>query len=193
MFGLARVISILLIVATTAHSESRNICFLINAESAHTVELQKALVAGITLLRAKDFVSVVSYGETVDVFLPSTSLTRAELVLSRARQLEGHSGSNHFVGISKAIAEIRRSANSTSDNKMILISSGFCGEDSQTLLYDLAESLTKDNIELSTISYGDSVDRKCLANLASLGGGKSYAVENQYRVISAVEQALERR
>ncbi len=176
--------------------QALNIAFALNLSEAFEGEelehIKQAVLSAITLLRARDTVSILNYGATVRVELPATSVAESNLILKQARDIRTFEGNNHIAGLSKAAYEVGKKFDLEKINKIILITSSSCDRESHSKqrITELVQALRKDRILISTIGIGDAYDEICLGEIAHAGGGQHYFAETSKQLSAILEREI---
>lgn len=146
----------------------------------------------ISRLQENDTVSIIAYGNVVEVLVPSTKLTDKEFVYNAIDKISVHGNTALFAGVSKGAEELRKFKNKEAINRIILLSDGRAnsGPSSPQELGDLATSLSKENISVTTIGLGNSYNEDLMDKLALNSDGNHSFVETPEELVKVFDQEL---
>ncbi|MCC6142350.1 MAG: VWA domain-containing protein [Candidatus Hydrogenedentes bacterium] len=146
-------------------------------------KLEMALAAAsraIDRLRPEDTVSVVAYGTTVHVLIPATRAAEKARIAEALGTVEPEGETALFAGLSKAAAEIRKFFLRGGINRIVLLSDGRAnvGPGGVETLEQLARSLQREGITISTIGLGLDFQEDSMIALARSGLGNHFFAES---------------
>ncbi|MDR3110963.1 MAG: VWA domain-containing protein [Planctomycetaceae bacterium] len=153
------------------------ICLLIDRSGSMGGEKiamsKEAAKATVELLTPRDFISVVTFDHQCTVVVPIQSASSTSVINSSIATIEAAGGTNIYPSLEIAYEQLTKS--SAKIKHVILLTDGYS---EQTGDYAAAvRKLTSAQITVSTVGIG-SADNKLLEQIASLGHGKHYVVEN---------------
>jgi Ca-activated chloride channel family protein len=134
----------------------------------------------IDRLRPEDTVAVVAYGTTVQVLIPATRAAEQARIAQALATVEPEGETALFAGISKAAAEIRKFFLPGGINRIVLLSDGRAnvGPGGVETLQQLAQSLQREGITISTIGLGLDFQEDSMLALARSGLGNHFFAES---------------
>ncbi len=153
---------------------------------------KEAAASAIGRLTSRDIASVIAYNHTVQVLVPATRLTDRQSVLNAVARLEATGQTALFAGVSKGAAEIRKFKDPSYVNRIILISDGLAnvGPSSPAELGELACSLAKEGISVSTVGLGLGYNEDLMARLALASDGMHYFAESPADLVRIFNREL---
>ena len=148
---------------------------------------KKAAIMAVNRLGADDIVSVLTYSDSVNVVIPATKISDKAEIAKKISSISSSGGTALFAGVSKGGAEVKKFLDEKRINRVILLSDGQAnvGPSSPTLLGDLALSLAKDNIAVTTIGIGHGYNENVMVALANKGEGCHYFAEHSDDLVTA--------
>ncbi len=143
--------------------------------SMQGVRLDTIKAAAIELvrhLRSKDIFSLVVFNDKAEVAIPAGFRLDNTKMESRIRMLQTKGGTEIYQGLNLGFMEVRRYANPSLTNHIILITDGHTYGDEANCL-ELADQAASLGIGISALGIGDKWNDKFLDDLASRTGGSS--------------------
>ena len=136
--------------------------------------------AALERLGPDDIVSVVAYDSTVEVLVPATRVRDRESILRGIDRLRAGGMTALFAGTSKGAAEIRKFADKTTIDRIILLSDGQAnvGPQAPGDLARLGEALRREKIGVTTLGLGLDYNEDLMVALAQKSGGNHFFVED---------------
>ncbi len=143
------------------------------------VRAKEAAIMTINRLNSEDIVSIVTYSDQVEVVVPATKMTDKDSVINKINSISASGSTALFAGVSKGGAEVKKFIDKNRINRVVLLSDGQAniGPSSPTLLGDLALSLAKQNVAVTTIGLGQGYNENVMVALARKGEGNHYFVD----------------
>lgn len=137
---------------------------------------KEAAIMAVNRLSSDDIVSVLTYSDSVNVVVPSTKVSDKAELARKISSITSNGGTALFAGVSKGGAEVKKFLDEKRINRVILLSDGQAnvGPSSPALLGDLALSLAKDSIAVTTIGIGNGYNENVMVALANKGEGCHY-------------------
>lgn len=160
-----------LIVVDTSGSMSMDIGGVTKLQAA-----ANAAVLSAQLLGPTDRLGVAGSGSRIDYVSPIAELTDKDKVVGQIRRLKD-GGGGIFAQASVNFAREKLSAEDTRVRHFILVADGSDCDDHGTSLA-VAAAMKANKITTSTVAIGDGKDVNFLKNLAAVGGGRSYFVDD---------------
>ena len=144
-------------------------------------EAKQAAIAALSRLDSRDYVSIITYDDTVQTIWPSSRLTNRRACERAIRAIRAGGNTALFGGVSRGAAELRRSHSHDRVNRIILLSDGMAnvGPSSPGQLADLGRSLAREGISVTTFGLGLSYNEDLMTQLASASDGNHAFIENE--------------
>ncbi|MEX0866562.1 MAG: VWA domain-containing protein, partial [Pirellulales bacterium] len=134
---------------------------------------RRAAIEAVRVLSAKDHVGVVAFDGQASWVMPMQQIgNRRDAIYSRISRLDASGGTNMYPGMEQGYRALTR-VDGAAIKHMIVLTDG------QTMpaSFDrLVRQMRQDNITVSTVAVGSDADRRLLADIARIGGGKYYQV-----------------
>jgi len=143
-------------------------------------QAREAAIGALDMLNSNDIVSIIAYDSDVNVLVPATKLTDKEHVANIIRAIQPGGNTALFGGVSKGAAEVRKFMDDKHVNRVILLSDGLAnvGPSAPGELGELAASMKKENISVSTLGLGLGYNEDLMVALAGRSGGNHQFIEN---------------
>ncbi|KAF0700998.1 Aste57867_8444 [Aphanomyces stellatus] len=171
--------------------------------AGHNLDLcKKTMQFLVDQLAAHDRVAVVSYGSTVttDMPLAAMTLTGKQTLMRTVLNIHASGGTNLSAGLLAGIDEILHPSRRVPDSvlppnpvqSVLLLTDGQANEGitNVPLLVRMVEGSLPTNVSLYTFGYGFGHDAGLLGQLAEIGRGAFYFVQNVDRVALAFADCL---
>jgi Ca-activated chloride channel family protein len=141
---------------------------------------KEAASIAISMLDARDIVSIVTYSDTVSVLVPATRVSNRNYIQSKIESVLAGGSTALFAGVSKGADEVSKFLERNSVNRVILLSDGLAniGPDSPRALGSLGESLKRSGVSVTTIGLGLGYNEDLMVQLAKQSDGNHAFVEN---------------
>jgi Ca-activated chloride channel homolog len=148
-------------------------------------QAKDAALIALERLRENDIFSVVTYDHHGEILLPATPAKKKNLIKKAINRMRAGGQTALYDGIEKGAKELRKFLDRNSINRIILISDGRAnvGPNSRDELGELATSLAKDNIVITTIGLGLSYHEDLLAILSKKSDGNHIFVEHANELV----------
>ncbi|MFN0133557.1 MAG: VWA domain-containing protein [Phycisphaerales bacterium] len=143
------------------------------AYSQQEIANQSAALA-VKSLDARDLIGVIAFNSTFSVVVPLAPNADPKATANRILQINADGGTVLGPAIENAARQLR--AAKAAIKHIIVLTDGISTDAPR--IPALVTALRADGITLSAISVGDQADDSLLAAIASIGGGKFYAVAN---------------
>ncbi|MCA8954258.1 MAG: VWA domain-containing protein [Planctomycetes bacterium] len=136
-------------------------------------QVKRALTAFVERLRPTDRVALVSYDAEVAIAEPSRRLDDGRWLCDAIARLTPGGATNLHGGLIAGLREVARHASSATSNRVLLLTDGIAnrGETDPERILAEASEYTAEDIDLSTIGVGRSLDVTLLDRLARGGRG----------------------
>ena len=144
-----------------------------------TTKLKLAASAAVLttqLLGPSDRLGVAGSGSNIDYVAPISELKDKDSVVAKVRTLKD-GGGGIYAEPSVRFAQDKLGAENTRVKHFILVADGSDCDQYGTSLA-MAAAMKADKITISTVAIGDGKDVPYLKNLAAIGGGRHYLVED---------------
>lgn len=143
------------------------------------IELAKdAAIASINSMRPSDYVGVVSFNSTASLVAEMTPVSQKDRVISRVERIETATGT-YYTGALNVARNTLVSFNETELKHIIFLTDGEPVDADLNTFMDLIDRNYRDDITLSTIALGPSVDTDIAEEMAERGGGRFYEVVDE--------------
>lgn len=170
---------------------ANNLTFLIDVSGSMEEEnrlenLKASLLYLLKQFRPEDKLSIITYSTTAQVLLNNASISESDKIEEIIKGLEAGGSSKGSSGLKKAYDLAMVNYQNAGNNKIILSTDGFFGEDkrSQKFIQELIKKGLIQDIKLSIFSFGrkDKNTEDRLKNWCSLGDGN-------YTNVTSLEKA----
>jgi Ca-activated chloride channel family protein len=143
-------------------------------------QAKEGAITAINRLTSSDYVSVVTFDDSIDTIVSAQRVTDKESIISRIREIRVGGSTAIFGGVSQGAAEVRKNSERGFINRIVLLSDGQAnvGPQSPADLGRLGVSLMKEKISVTTIGVGLGYNEDLMTRLAAKSDGNSYFVEN---------------
>lgn len=138
------------------------------------IELSKeAAIAAVKMLSRRDYIAVVAFDDAAYPVVPLRRVGDYNQVARRIEKIAAGGGTDMFPGMEACFQELEEA--DAKVKHMIVLSDG---QTAPNKFAQLARQMRDAQITVSCVAVGPGADRKLLADIASEGGGKFYAVIN---------------
>ena len=153
-------------------------------------QAKKAAIMAIDRLGPGDIVSVVSFGETIDVLVPATEVIDKHAITQRIRRIQAQGGTPLYAGVTEGAQTLRAYLDGNRVNRVILLSDGDAnqGPRSPSALGDLGAALSQEGITVTTIGLGLSYNEDLMTQLARRSDGNHSFVEHTGNLVHIFDQ-----
>jgi Ca-activated chloride channel homolog len=153
-----------------------NFCLVLDRsgsmQGAKLNNMKKATKRVIEQLTSQDVVSLVVFDDTVQVVVPATPAMDKEVLLDRIDTIEENGGTAMSLGLQAGQDELRTHAGPGYLSHMLLLTDGQTWGDEDTCR-NIAESLGKDQVQITALGLGDEWNEDLLDHIADLTNGSS--------------------
>lgn len=150
-------------------------------ESDNRLEMaKKGAIASLDLLSEKDYVTVISFGEEVQVVQPLISALNKDKIIEAINSIKVSYATMMGAGLKKAHSQLR---NVDFSNKQVLLLSDGLPYESYEELKGTINQMSADNIVTSFINISCKDGEELLKSLADLGQGVYYYVRRSEDLI----------
>ncbi len=172
-----------------------NVAFVLDRSEAmgpHLAEAKQAILAGVEALEPEDTVAIVLFDDTVELLVESA---RVGDVTGLAGLLDGVTAGGRagvFAGVVKGAVEVRKALARERVNRIVLMNAGGTevGPKSPLDMSQLAASLRRDGIGVTTVGMGLAFDEDLLLALAEESGGEHVFVEDSKELPTALRSLV---
>jgi Ca-activated chloride channel homolog len=169
-----------------AEAPANNFVFLIDVSGSMSSPdklglLKDAFKVLVTNLRAKDYVSIVTYAGNAGLVLDATSGSEKETILDALNRLESGGSTAGGQGIELAYKVAEENFDKQGNNRVILATDGDfnVGVSSTEDLENLIISKRENNIFLSVLAFGTgNINDEGMETLADKGNGNYFYIDN---------------
>ncbi len=175
---------------------TRHIALVIDRSGSMAGAPLDALRPEITALAAQlsptDTLALITFGSEVETLLPAQRVGELIDLPARLATLEAAGGSALFDALNQAAAQLRRHAQPTTINHLILLTDGppTKGPRDTEDFAKLAGVLLRENITVSTFGLGPECNEDLLSTLAQKAAGTFRYLENPAQIPGALQAAL---
>ena len=127
-----------------------------------------AAVACVNALKESDFAGIVTFNATAELLVPLTPVTRKDAIIGKIKDIYWNTGTMYYDAINFASREMK-AFNGATVKHILFITDGQPGDWGYN---ELIRNLG--NITMSTIGIGADMNAREIAQMAELGGGRSY-------------------
>jgi Ca-activated chloride channel homolog len=169
-----------------SEAPANNFVFLIDVSGSMSSPdklglLKDAFMVLVTNLRAKDYVSIVTYAGNAGLVLDATSGSEKETILEALNRLESGGSTAGGQGIELAYKVAEENFDKQGNNRVILATDGDfnVGVSSTEDLENLIVSKRENNIFLSVLGFGTgNINDEGMETLADKGNGNYFYIDN---------------
>lgn len=169
-----------------ADAPANNFVFLIDVSGSMSSPeklglLKDAFKILVTQLRAKDYISIVTYAGNAGLVLDATSGSEKETILNALNKLESGGSTAGGEGIELAYKIAEENFDRQGNNRVILATDGDfnVGVSSTEALENLIVSKRENNIFLSVLGFGTgNINDEGMETLADKGNGNYFYIDN---------------
>ncbi len=153
---------------------------------------KKAALFLIDNLTQRDFLSIVAYGNVVDIISPAAPVTGKNFLKHKVKQILPGGTTNLSGGLSEGYEQVLKRYKKNFINRVIIISDGLAnvGITDESVLLSLAKSYRKYGISTSSLGVGTDFDEELMLGFAEYGGGNYYFIQNPEKVPEIFRQEL---
>ncbi len=146
-------------------------------------KIEHARGAAVELMNAltrRDFLSVVTFSDQVNILVPHQPLTDKELFTYRIRGITTGGSTNLSGGWLRGMRELRGNRQEGHVHRVLLLTDGRAnsGVTEAEQLKGIAGKYRDMHISTTTVGFGDDFDEDVLRGIAEAGGGHFYYVES---------------
>ncbi|MCA9684305.1 MAG: VWA domain-containing protein, partial [Myxococcales bacterium] len=143
-------------------------------------------------LEPEDRITLVGFADAAEVLVEQVPGDSAELATAIA-SLTPSGATNIYAGLRMAYEEVDAFAQDGWQNRVILVSDGVAtaGITNTDKIEGLAEAWSEQNYGLTTIGIGNDFDVDLMRNLAELGSGSFYYIEDPQAVEEVFEEEVQ--
>ena len=151
---------------------------------------KKAAVYFMNWLTRRDYLSVVTYNESVDLLVPHTPLTEKRATAGRIESIQADGTTNLSGGWLRALSDLEAQVKPGHLYRVLLMTDGLAnaGLTDPDRLRDIAAAYRKKDIATTTLGFGLDFDEKLLKALADAGGGRYHYVKEPEQLASAFQE-----
>ena len=132
---------------------------------------KKGAIRCLDVLSDDDYVSIIGFNDTVQVYQPLTSIKNKNEIIKSINKMTAGGGTMLSSALRKAQDQVYDS--SCEYKNVITLSDGMPGED-DAYLERIVKNMASDNIVCSFINIASDEGKKLLSKLSELGNGKYY-------------------
>jgi Ca-activated chloride channel homolog len=132
----------------------------------------EAAALAIRSLDPRDLLGVITFNDSYDILIPLARNTDGKASATLMLDVPSGGGTEILSPLEAALGQMRQHAGTAKIRHIILLTDGVSR--SKRGLVEIAETMAKENIKLSSIAVGDDTDSTILAEMARKGGGAFY-------------------
>lgn len=153
-----------------------NLCLVLDRSTSMQGErmdtVKAAAIEWVRQLQPQDILSIVIFHDRAEVLVPAGAQQDRSLIETQIRMIRPGGGTEIYQGLETGFAEVRRYANRTLINHMILITDGRTYGDEEECLR-LAEQASSQGIRISGLGIGSQWNDVFIDELTGRTGGSS--------------------
>lgn len=145
-------------------------------------------------LTKTDYISIVSYGNNVDVTWPAAELQDKKTLNSKIESLFSKGGTNLSGGLLQGYEEVKTFFNPNYTNRVLLLTDGLANEgitDPGSLSEIAKTKNLTHNTTLSTFGVGSEFNEDLLQQMAELGSGNYYYIKSPEEIPAIFQEELD--
>lgn len=132
----------------------------------------EAAALAVRSLDPRDLLGVITFNDSYDVVVPLSRNSDGNATAQRMLDIPSGGGTEILSPLEEALEQMRTSAGDAKIRHVILLTDGVSR--TKRGLVEIAETMSRENIRLSSIAVGDETDSTILAEMARKGGGSFY-------------------
>jgi Ca-activated chloride channel family protein len=154
---------------------------------------KQAAIAAVGQARPEDRVSVVAFADTVEVVVPSQTVTSRDAIIRAIEMIRTQGMTNLHGGWLEGATQVAQRLTPGALNRVIVLSDGQTnvGVTDRHEIAGQVRGLTARGISTTTIGLGDHYDEELLLAIANAGDGNFEHVENPSRLPTFFEEELQ--
>ena len=151
-------------------------------------QVKEAAIKCVDLLEDGDFISIVTFSNTATLIQEAVQINskNREQIKSKINSVKASGGTNLHEGWLQSGMEVAKNLSSKNINRILVLTDGETNQgivDSREITSSI-EGLAKRGISTSTFGVGDHYNEDLLEKMATVSGGNSYYIEDEYKVQS---------
>lgn len=141
---------------------------------------RQAAMQLVDRLGADDYLSVITYSDSVDVLFESQKVEDPERLKSRISRISSSGSTALYAGVEAGAKELARHFSTKRINRVILLSDGLAnvGPKNPADLRRLGRELSERGIAVTTVGVGDDYNEDLMAGLAEASDANYYYVQD---------------
>ncbi|HJW18211.1 MAG TPA: VWA domain-containing protein, partial [Flavisolibacter sp.] len=147
----------------------------------------------IDKLSPSDIVSIIAYGDDVDVVQPAVAVIKKEQIKEKIGQIRAHGGTNLWGGCETGYYQVIEHAKPGFINHVFLLSDGLANvgmTSSKGIKMNVQRFKDDENITLSSFGVGLDFNEVLLSEMAETGSGNYYFIEAPEMIKDMLETEL---
>jgi Ca-activated chloride channel homolog len=151
---------------------------------------RRSAVYFMNWLTRRDFLSVVTYSEDVDLLVPHAALTDKRAIAARIDGIVPEGNTNLSCGWLRGLSELETHLGPGDLHRAILMTDGLAnaGLTDAAKLQEIATAFREKGIATTTVGFGLDFDEKLLKALAVAGGGRFHYVREAEGLAQAFQE-----
>jgi Ca-activated chloride channel family protein len=135
-----------------------------------------AAALAIRTLDRRDLIGVITFNNQARVLVPLASHPDPGEIIARVRAIDSGGGTNLLPAMELARRELQRAGAGVGVRHVVVLTDGISRNKDR--LPEIAESLARDGVRVSTLAVGDGADLNTLRAMAERGGGTYFHAAN---------------
>lgn len=178
---------------TAVSSAPLNLAFVLDRSGSmagkNIKNLKQAAKLAIDRLGAQDIISVIVFDDTVDIAVPSQSVSNKAAIIAQIDAIDERGGTKMSVGMQEGLNQLQQGRGAGRVSRMILLTDGETWED-EAQCRQLAQQADQMGIPITALGLGDDWNLKLLTDLGSLSGGSCEYVDTPDKITAVFQDTL---
>jgi Ca-activated chloride channel family protein len=163
-------------------NQGAQVCLVIDCSTSmqgNRLEMVKAnVIQSIQALNSKDLLSIVTFSDEAEVFLPPTEISNQEIIKAKLSEITTHGGTEIKKGLQAGVDLLWQGQSTNSSRFLVLLTDGHTYGD-EAGCFELAKQAAKQGIVLSALGIGNEWNEAFLEKLTASTGGSTLFVNNR--------------
>jgi Ca-activated chloride channel homolog len=143
-------------------------------------------------LSKTDVFSLVTYDDSVEVFIPPTSVADKNALTERVKKIETGGSTNLSGGMLEGYEQVKKNFKANQVNRVLLISDGLAnvGVTEPEQIQQIARTQSKSGITISTFGVGQSFNEILMTGVAEYGSANYYYIDKPDKIADIFSREL---